>query len=404
MSASLITTDVWQPGSWRSRRARQLPSYGDAEALAAVEARLSNAPQVIAIDEARQLRSAMAVLAAGHGLLLQGGDCAESFDDPVAERVASLASLFDAMEARLAPVANGPLVEVARIAGQFAKPRTSSVEERGDDSLPAYRGDIINGAAYDPVSRRADPARMIRAHLQSVGAAASLAAAREAGRPIYTSHEALLLPYEQALTRRNEDGRWWATSGHMLWLGDRTRDVDGAHADYLSGIENVVGVKCGPGLQRDDLLALCQRLDRANRPGKLVLIGRFGARRIVEVLPPLMRATREAGLSAIWTIDPMHGNTTVAGPRKLRRLPDILAEIDAFVAIARAEGVHAGGIHLEMTALDVTECLGGRGPASLDELEANWLTACDPRLNREQAIDLADHLAALLAPARARSA
>lgn len=404
MSASLITTHGWQPGSWRSRRARQLPTYGDAAALTAVEARLAAAPPVIAIEEARQLRAAMAILADGHGLLLQGGDCAESFDDPVAERVASLASLFDAMEARLAPVAGGPLVEVARIAGQFAKPRTSSVEERGEDSLPAYRGDIINGAAYDPASRRADPARMIRAHLQSVGAAASLAAAREPERAIYTSHEALLLPYEQALTRRDGDGRWWATSGHMLWLGDRTRDVDGAHAEYLSGIENVVGVKCGSTLGASELLQLAEKLDPANQAGKLVLIGRFGADRIGEALPPLMRATRQTGLRAIWAIDPMHGNTTVAGPRKLRRLPDILAEVDAFVAIARAEGVHAGGVHLEMTALDVTECLGGRGPASLDELEANWLTACDPRLNREQAIDLAEHLAALLAPARARSA
>ncbi|MBA3666703.1 MAG: 3-deoxy-7-phosphoheptulonate synthase [Sphingomonas sp.] len=404
MSATLISTEGWHPASWRRRRARQQPTYADAHALAAVEARLAAAPPVIAIDEARHLRIAMATLAGDRGLLLQGGDCAESFDDPVAERVASLASLFDAMAARLDPVAGGPLIEIARIAGQFAKPRTSALETQEHSTLPAYRGDIINGAAFDTVARQPDPARMIRAHLQSVGAAASLAAAREPGRPIFTSHEALLLPYEQALTRRDAEGRWWATSGHMLWLGDRTREVDGAHADYLSGIENVVGVKCGPALDADDLLALCDRLDPANRPGKLVLIGRFGARTIGEVLPPLMRATREAGLAAIWTIDPMHGNTTVAGTRKIRRLPDILAEIDAFVAIARVEGVHAGGVHLEMSALDVTECLGGRGPASVDELDANWLTACDPRLNRTQTIDLADHLAALLAPAKARTA
>jgi len=183
----------------------------------------------------------------------------------------------------------------------------------------------------------------------------------------------------------------------MLWLGDRTRDVDGAHVQYLSGIDNVVGVKCGPSLGADELLRLCNRLDPANRAGKLVLIGRFGASHIAAQLPPLLRATRDAGLAAVWAIDPMHGNTTLAGKRKLRRLPDILAELDAFVAIARAEGVHPGGVHLEMSAADVTECLGGRGPASVDELEQNWLTACDPRLNREQAIDLADHLAQLLA-------
>ena len=397
MSASLISPGDWHPASWRSRPARQLPAYDDLAVLAAVEQRLAFAPPVIAIDDAGRLRTAMARLAGGEGLLLQGGDCAESFDDPVAERVANIAALFEAMAARLAPVARGPIVEVARIAGQFAKPRTSSVERHGDASLPAYRGDIINGAAFDAAARQPDPARMIRAHLQSVGAAASLAAAREPRRPIYTSHEALLLPYEQALTRRDGAGRWWATSGHMLWLGDRTRDVDGAHVQYLSGIDNVVGVKCGPSLGADELLRLCDRLDPANRAGKLVLIGRFGASHIAAQLPPLLRVTRNAGLAAVWAIDPMHGNTTLAGKRKLRRLPDILAELDAFVAIARAEGVHPGGVHLEMSAADVTECLGGRGPASVDELEQNWLTACDPRLNRAQAIDLADHLAQLLA-------
>ncbi len=397
MSASLIPPGGWHPALWRSRPARQQPAYDDAAALAAVEQRLAAAPPVIAIEDAQRLRAAMARLASGTGLLLQGGDCAESFDDPVAERVANLAALFDAMTARLSPVVRGPIIEVARIAGQFAKPRTSSAERRGEASLPAYRGDIINDAAFDAAARKADPARMIRAHLQSVGAAASLAAAREPMRPIHTSHEALLLPYEQALTRRDGDGRWWATSGHMLWLGDRTRDVDGAHVQFLAGIDNVVGVKCGPTLGADELLRLCDRLDSANRPGRLVLIGRFGAAKIAEHLPPLMRRVREVGLAVTWTIDPMHGNTALAGKRKLRRLPDILAELDAFVAIARAEGVHAGGVHLEMSALDVTECLGGRGPASLDELEQNWLTACDPRLNREQAIDLADHLARLLA-------
>ena len=275
--------------------------------------------------------------------------------------------------------------------------RSAEVERHDGVSLPAYRGDIVNGTAFEAQARAADPQRMIRAHMQSVGTAASLAASRGEDSPIFTSHEALLLPYEEALTRRDSAGRWWATSGHMLWLGDRTRQIDGAHVAYLRGIDNVVGVKCSASISGDDLCRLVDALDRANRPGKLVIIGRFGARRIGDALPPLMRAARTEGRQLVWAIDPMHGNTSMVGKRKVRRLPDILAEIDAFFAIARAEGVHPGGLHLEMSALDVTECLGGRGPASLDDLDRNWLTACDPRLNARQAIDLADHVAALIA-------
>jgi 3-deoxy-7-phosphoheptulonate synthase len=397
MSATLVHPDGWYPASWRRLPARQMPIYADAAALRAVEERLAQAAPVVGNVDSARLRSAIANLVERGGFLLQGGDCAESFDDPVAEQVAGIAGLFDAMAARLGPVAGSRLVEVARIAGQFAKPRSAEVEAHAGVSLPAYRGDIVNGAPFDAGVRNPDPQRMIRAHMQSVGTAASLAAAREAARPIFTSHEALLLPYEEALTRRDAAGQWWATSGHMLWLGDRTRQVDGAHVEYLRGIDNVVGVKCGPDLGADDLLRLIDALDPDNRAGKLVLIGRFGARRIDQALPPLMRATRAAGKRILWTIDPMHGNTSVSGKRKVRRLRDIIAEVDAFFAIARAEQVAPGGLHLEMSALDVTECLGGRGPASLDELERNWLTACDPRLNARQAIDLADHVAALLA-------
>lgn len=397
MSATLVHPSGWYPASWRRRSARQMPAYADDAALGAVEARLAQAAPVVASGDAARLRDAVAGLVEHGGFLLQGGDCAESFDDPVAEQVAGIVGLFDAMAARLAPVAGGPLVEVARIAGQFAKPRSADVESHDGLSLPAYRGDIVNGAKFEAGARKADPQRMIRAHMQSVGTAACLAAARGAERPIFTSHEALLLPYEQALTRRDAAGRWWATSGHMLWLGDRTRQVDGAHVEFLRGIDNVVGVKCGPELGADELLQLLDALDPLNRPGKIVLIGRFGARKIADALPPLMRATREAGRRVPWTIDPMHGNTSMSGKRKVRRLADIMTEIDGFIAIARAEGVSPSGLHLEMSALDVTECLGGRGPASLDELERNWLTACDPRLNAAQAIDLADHVAGLLA-------
>lgn len=395
MNATLVTAEGWYPASWRGFPARQMPAYADQAALRSVEARLANAAPVIAIEDAARLREAMAELAEGTGFLLQGGDCAESFDDPVAEQVARIAGLFDTMAQRLLPAIQGPLIEVARIAGQFAKPRSAQVETHDGLALPAYRGDIVNGISFDAAVREADPQRMIRAHMQSVGTAASLAAARGTAAPIFTSHEALLLPYEEPLTRRDPAGRWWATSGHMLWLGDRTRQLDGAHVEYLRGIENVVGVKCGPSVTRDELLRLIDRLDPRGRAGKLVLIGRFGAKKIGDLLPPLMRATKERPV--IWTIDPMHGNTSMVGKRKVRRLPDILVEIDTFFAIAKAEGVHGGGVHLEMSALDVTECIGGRGPASIDELEKNWLTACDPRLNRAQAIDLATHVAALIA-------
>jgi 3-deoxy-7-phosphoheptulonate synthase len=394
MNATLVSAEGWFPASWRSRPVRQMPAYADPVRLKDVESRLAGAAPVIAIDEAARLCEAMADLAEGRGFLLQGGDCAESFDDPVAQQVAGIVGLFDAMAERLLPSINGPLVEIARIAGQFAKPRSAHDETHGGITLPAYRGDIVNGMEFDAVARKADPGRMIRAHMQSVGTAASLAAARGNGTTIFTSHEALLLPYEEPLTRRDLAGRWWATSGHMLWLGDRTRQFDGGHVEYLRGIENVVGVKCGPSLTPAELMRLIDRLDPRGRSGKLVLIGRFGARKIGELLPPLMRAAK--GRPVVWTIDPMHGNTSMVGNRKVRRLPDILAEIDAFFAIAKAEGAHGGGIHLEMSALDVTECIGGRGPASIDELDKNWLTACDPRLNRAQAIDLADHVAALI--------
>ena len=397
MSATLVSNDGWFPASWRAYPARQMPDYVDQAALTAVEARLSSAAPVVRNEDSARLRDATAELAEGRGFLLQGGDCAESFDDPVAEQVSGIVGLFDAMANRLRPGLDGPLIQVARIAGQFAKPRSATVEIHDGVTLPAYRGDIVNGIAFDASSRLTDPLRMIRAHMQSVGTAASLAAVRSDSSPIFTSHEALLLPYEEALARRDSAGGWWATSGHMLWLGDRTRQLDGAHVEYLRGIENVVGVKCGPTMAADELLRLAERLNPGNRAGKLILIGRFGAKRIGEVLPLLMRAVRRAGLSIVWTIDPMHGNTSMSGRRKVRRLPDILSEIDAFFAIARAESVHGGGIHLEMSALDVTECLGGRGPASIDELEKNWLTACDPRLNAKQAIDLAAHVADLLA-------
>ena len=385
---------AWSPDRWRDRPARQLPHYPDQAALAAVEAHLHDAAPVIAIDDARRLREHVAQVAAGRAFILQGGDCAENFDDAVAERVARLSRLFDEMAALLRPEVGAPLVRIARIAGQFAKPRSAPTEKRGSVELPAYRGDIINGQGFSAAARAHDPQRMVRAHLQSVGTAAILAVARHGQKPIFTSHEGLLLPYEEALTHRDADGRWWATSGHMLWLGDRTRQLDGAHVDYLSGIQNVIGIKCGPTMEADELAALCAPLDPEDAPGKLVLIGRFGADQLRAKLPPLLEAVQ--GRNVAWIIDPMHGNTEKVEGRKLRRFDAIMSEIEGFIACCREAGVHAGGVHLEMSPDDVTECLGGGGPQGPSDLDRAYRTACDPRLNRAQSVELARRLAMLL--------
>jgi len=381
---------TWIPASWRTLPAEQIPAYPDAAALAAVERQLGVAEAIASIADSARLGSEIARVASGEAFILQGGDCAESFGEGGLASVGATIALFGAMSAQVAEGLGAPVVKIARIAGQFAKPRTSDVETRSGVTLPAYRGDIINGPLFDAASRTPDPARMLRAHQES------LAAARLLGpTPIYTSHEALLLPYEQALTRRDGDGRWWSVSGHSLWLGDRTRQRHGAHVEFLRGIANPIGIKIGPDAAPDELIRLCEMLDPDNRPGRLMLIGRFGAARVAERLPRLMRATRAAGLAAVWMSDPMHGNTLQFGGIKLRRVDDILGEIAAFFAIAHAERVHSGGVHLEMSAQDVTECIGGRGPGSIDELSRNYLSACDPRLNHDQAIDVAGEIAML---------
>ncbi|MBW0143792.1 3-deoxy-7-phosphoheptulonate synthase [Sphingomicrobium sp. B8] len=372
-----------------------MPHYDDPALLLAVEEQLAAAAPVVTPAGCARLREEMAKVAKGEAYLLQGGDCAESFNDAVADRVARLSGLFDAMDGVLSDGLGLPILHVARIGGQFAKPRSAATEARGPVELPAYRGDIINGIGFSGEERRADPQRMLRAHLQSVGTVATLKAARGGRDPVYTSHEGLLLPYEEALTRQDEDGRWWATSGHMLWLGYRTNDLDGAHVDYLSGIENVVGVKVGPGMDADQVLALAERLDPRNRAGKLLLIARFGAKRIEAELPALMQATQAAGLNAAWSVDPMHGNTETIEGRKVRRVDAIERDIAAFFAIARAQGVHASGVHLEMSPDDVTECLGGSGPTDPSDLDRAYRTACDPRLNPGQATALASFIAGL---------
>ena len=354
--------------------------------LEAVERRLSDAAPVVRIEEIEALSQSLAAVARGEAFLLQGGDCAENFDDAIASRVAALARLFDAMAVGIETATGRDVLRLARIGGQFAKPRSDATETRGRVTLPAYRGDIVNAQGFSAAERRHDPSRMIQAHVQSVGTAAVLRAARHHLPPIYTSHEGLLLHYEQALTRQAADGRWWATSGHLLWLGDRTRQLDGAHVDYLSGIANPVGVKCGPSMTGRELEALCDRLDPADTPGKLVMIVRMGADAVEERLPPLLSAVGDRKL--VWIVDPMHGNTLKQGGRKVRHYDSIRAETRAFMAIVHDAGMTPGGVHLEMSPDPVTECIGGGGPETLEALDRAYRTACDPRLNGEQALRL----------------
>lgn len=355
-------TAGWHPGSWRKRPAAQQPVYADAAKLAAVEAELAVAQPLVSLEDLEALRERLAKVAAGRALLLQGGDCAETFAEP---DVDGLAGLFDTLAAAL-PL---PVVQLARIAGQFAKPRT--VEGR------VWRGEIVNSReALEP-----DPERMLTAYRHAAETSRRLPAG------LYASHEALLLPYEQALVRRAEDGRWWSGSGHLLWIGDRTRQPDGAHAAFAAGLANPIGIKLGT-VDADDVRRLADTIDPAHEPGRLTLIARMGPA-IDATLPSLMRAMRQDGRQPLWVSDPLHGNTGRGGPRKLRRLADAVREVEAFVAIARSEGVHAGGLHLEMTPENVAEVSGG-------EEGEGWTSACDPRLNPRQAATVVGAFAAAL--------
>ncbi len=421
----------WTPDSWRARPVRaQLPAYPDARALAEVESCLSAAAPLIEVADAMLLRERLAEVAEGRRFLLQGGDCAETFAEFGADKVRQQFNLILQMAQIIHTGSDIPVVKVARMAGQFAKPRSADTETIGDLTLPSYRGDIVNGPAFDATSRAPDPFRMLEAYRQSqvtidlldaysAAAYADLSelhrsARRRLGlafehaqapgdlnRPVhmFTSHEALLLQYEQALTRWDDDSEaYWALSGHMIWIGDRTRQLDGAHVHYAAGVRNAVGIKCGPSLPAGDLLRLLDAIDPANDAGRLVLIGRFGADKAAEHLPRLMRATQAAGRKVVWSIDPMHGNTVTVADRKTRRVADILSEIGTFFEAAAAEGVHPGGVHLEMTGANVTECLGGSALHGEEELGARYLTHCDPRLNAVQALDIAGEFARLLAP------
>ena len=414
----------WSPASWRGRPAEQIVDYPDPDALARVERRLSGSESLVDIADIIHLRASLARVANGQAVMVQGGDCAESFAEFNADKVRVTYNLLLRMGAMLRAASGGEVVHLARIAGQFAKPRSSSSETIGDVTLPSYRGDAVNGPAFTPAARTPDPKRLLDAHRQAkvtielLQAYASASYAdlpqvyRDVGlselpRPVamFTSHEVLLLNYEQALARYDDASeQWWATSGHMLWIGDRTRQLDGAHVEFARGVSNPVGLKCGPSLKADDFLRLMDRLDPDNTAGRLVLIGRFGASNIAEHLPELMRATRREGRKTIWSVDPMHGNTRTVEGLKTRMVGDIVAEVRTFFEIAAAEGVHPGGVHLEMTGSDVTECIGGSVKLAREDLGRRYLTHCDPRLNEGQALDVAQAVAELLAERAANRA
>ena len=437
-------SQLWSPDSWRSLPIRQQPTYDDPAALAAVEAALGRLPPLVFAEEARDLQRQLAEVAAGRAFLLQGGDCAESFAQFDADRIRDTFKVILQMAVVLTYSGRRPVVKVGRMAGQFAKPRSTALEERDGQRLPSYRGDIVNAIEFTAAARRPDPQRLLAAYHQSAatlnlvrafarGGLADLhqvhqwnqsfVAAnplgekyREVGDRIqdalafmevcgvssattpsiretqfYTSHEALLLNYEQALTRRDSiSGEWYDCSAHMLWIGERTREVDGAHVAFFRGIHNPVGVKIGPTCSADDLLRLIEALNPDNSAGRLTLITRMGADTLAEHLPALVRAVTREGYRVVWSSDPMHGNTVkAASGYKTRSFDRILREIQQFFAVHGAEGSHAGGIHLEMTGDHVTECTGGAYDISEADLASCYRTQCDPRLNGQQVLELA---------------
>ena len=442
-------TSAWTPASWRSHPVLQAPTYPDAGALEAAERRLSGYPPLVFAGEARRLKAALALAAQGQAVVLQGGDCAESFGDFTANVIRDTFRVLLQMAVVLTFGASVPVVKMGRMAGQYAKPRSSDTETVGDQTLPTYRGDIINGPAFDAGTRIPDPARMETGYFQSAGtlnllrafanggyadlhevhrwnldfAARSPLAARYqdlAARidetlafmaacgmsslntpqiretDFYTSHEALLLPYEQALTRIDStSGDYYACSAHFLWIGDRTRQLDGAHVEFLRGVRNPIGLKVGPTMQADDLLRLIDRLNPADEPGRLTLITRMGASNVAQKLPPLLRAVQRAGRQVVWLCDPMHGNTiTTTAHRnqpavKTRSFDAILSEVRCFFDAHAAEGSWAGGVHVEMTGQEVTECVGGAHQLTERDLGGRYETSCDPRLNAEQSLELA---------------
>ncbi|MBY0531476.1 MAG: 3-deoxy-7-phosphoheptulonate synthase class II [Xanthobacteraceae bacterium] len=440
----------WSPDSWRKKPVVQVPDYPDQKALEQVEKQLATFPPLVFAGEARALKRALGSVASGDAFLLQGGDCAESFAEHRADNIRDFFRVFLQMAVVLTFAAASPVVKVGRIAGQFAKPRSSPMEKQDGKELPSYRGDIINGPEFTEDSRIPDPKRQLEAYRQSAatlnllrafatGGYANISNAHQwmlgfvkdspqshryealAARltetlnfmracgidpevhpemrttDFYTSHEALLLGYEQAMTRVDStSGDWYDTSGHMVWIGDRTRQPDHGHVEFCRGIKNPIGIKTGPSTTAEGLLKILEILDPEHEAGRITLIARFGAGKVNEHLPRLIRAVKQDGRKVVWSCDPMHGNTVSANGYKTRPFDLILQEVREFFAVHAAEGTHAGGIHLEMTGQNVTECTGGARAISDTDLKDRYHTHCDPRLNAEQAIEMAFLVADLL--------
>ena len=445
------TPNSWTPNSWTAADARQMPDYPDVGELQATTNTLANYPPLVFAGEARNLTAALAEVADGRGFLLQGGDCAESFAEFHPDNIRDTFRVILQMAVVLTYASKLPVVKLGRMAGQFAKPRSTPMETIDGVELPSYRGDNVNDMAFTAEARRPDPQRLIRAYAQSaatlnllrafatggyanlhqvhrwtldslgqshwakkyretadrIGEALDFMAAcgidpetapQLAQTHFYTSHEALLLPFEQAMTRRDSlTGGWYDTSAHFLWIGDRTRFEGSAHVELLRGIGNPIGVKCGPSLEPDTLLRLLDTLNPQRTPGRMTLITRYGYDKIEAALPRLVRAVTRAGHPVVWSCDPMHGNTIKAATGyKTRPFDRILAEVRGFFAVHRAEGTHAGGIHAEMTGRNVTECTGGAVDVTEQSLADRYHTHCDPRLNAGQSLELAFLLAEML--------
>ena len=431
----------WSPASWRAKPIQQQPEYPDAAHLAQVEETLAGYPPLVFAGEARELRRLFGEVSQGRAFLLQGGDCAESFAEFSATKIRDTFKVLLQMAIAMTFAAGCPVVKVGRMAGQFAKPRSAGSETVDGITLPAYRGDIVNGIDFDAKSRVPDPQRLLQAYHQSTATLNLLRAFAQGGfadlhqvhqwnldfiadaalsekysqladridetlafiracglenapqlheTSFFTAHEALLLNYEQALTRQNSlTGEWYDCSAHMLWIGDRTRQPDGAHVEFLRGVGNPIGVKVGPTTDPEGLIRLLDILNPDNDPGRLNLIARMGADQVEQHLPALIRAVQREGRQVLWSSDPMHGNTIKAGSYKTRAFESILREVRQFFAVHQAEGSHAGGIHIEMTGQNVTECIGGSRAVTADSLSDRYHTQCDPRMNADQSLELA---------------
>ncbi|GIS11166.1 MAG: 3-deoxy-7-phosphoheptulonate synthase class II [SAR116 cluster bacterium] len=444
---------TWQPNSWRDHPIKQVPDYPDAEKLAGVEAKLAAMPPLVFAGEAQSLKRQLGEVAEGRAFLLQGGDCAESFAEFSANNIRDSFKVILQMAVVLTFGASMPVVKVGRVAGQFAKPRSSPMEAVDGIELPSYRGDMINAMPFTEKDRVPDPKRLLRVYEQSAATLNLLRAFAQGGladltkvhswvteflsgtpqadrfqelagrieeslnfmracgitpetaRPLaetdfYTSHESLLLNYEEALTRRDtitDEKDWYATSAHMIWIGDRTRQPDGAHVEYMRGIANPIGLKCGPSLDPDELVRLIETLNPDNVPGRLTLIARMGADKVRAGLPPLLKAVKASGAKVVWCCDPMHGNTIKASSGyKTRRVNDVMAEVQGFFDAHDEIGTYPGGVHFEMTGQNVTECVGGVVDVTEARLGDRYHTHCDPRLNGAQALELAFLIADLL--------